>query len=589
MGQTSSIDVKLNLAAKEAAAEILNVRSALDDVETAEGDVESAGKIMARALSQAATDIEADLKDSARAADALGNALGPELANQVGRSGLDGFVNDLKKAGLTTLEIEADADKLAAAIKHLDDVGQQMDGLRGGLRKVGTELDNTHAKTDQNRSVMANWAGNTAQELPGVASAFGPLQMALSQTVEYSAEGGINFKKMLGAGLAMAAVSVVVAKITGELAKEKEMQEASNKRVDDYTKAIRSGKDATEDLANAAEQAGGQIKGMFGNDITSDLEKLGMTAEQFFALVKGGKPAIEDWHKAMKDAGVSGDELGNVLLGALSASAEYEKATERAAAQTKVFGESEEVTKEKTAKLEAAQKSIRDAVDKVADAVKEQRQNLIDLIATQLEAIGNTGDLEQQVRDVESGYYALTQRIAENDLKQADSAVTDGDKEQSARDLASALHDQAEKVLALSETYATEEGAAQSSKEAHDRQRDSLILAQGRYPLLATEIQKYIDKLNEIPTTVTTDVGTRFNDKTRYKAEGGFSAGGRTRVGERGPEDVDLPPGAYVTPNDQRRLNGEGNTIVYQILPHGVSLQDLVIQANRSRNRRNGF
>ena len=82
----------------------------LGKVEEAADDGASAGKRMADALRSVADDVERDLQDTARAADKLGEALGPELRAKIGDAGLDRFVTDLRTAGVSVDEIETEAE-----------------------------------------------------------------------------------------------------------------------------------------------------------------------------------------------------------------------------------------------------------------------------------------------------------------------------------------------------------------------------------------------------------------------------------------------------------------------------------------------
>lgn len=54
------------------------------------------------------------------------------------------------------------------------------------------------------------------------------------------------------------------------------------------------------------------------------------------------------------------------------------------------------------------------------------------------------------------------------------------------------------------------------------------------------------------------------------KANGGFSSGGLTMVGERGPELVNLPSGSYVTPNTKMPEYGGGGTNTFHIDARGA-------------------
>ena len=133
--------------------ELRGVDQSLDDTTTASQRV-------ARALGDMADQAETELRQASRAADALGRALGPELAARMGRDGIAEKVGDLNRLGLSFEEIEADAEQLAAAIKRIDDV--QVSAVDQGSATC-RQTAYTAAAGDQTRSV-----GPTGRQLgPG--------------------------------------------------------------------------------------------------------------------------------------------------------------------------------------------------------------------------------------------------------------------------------------------------------------------------------------------------------------------------------------------------------------------------------------
>jgi len=94
----------------------------------------------------------------------------------------------------------------------------------------------------------------------------------------------------------------------------------------------------------------------------------------------------------------------------------------------------------------------------------------------------------------------------------------------------------------------------ETSKQAYD---DTIKLAQsfGLSKQQALDafgaVRQYNDELDRVPSEVVTNVRTTFSHQ--QLASGGVALGGTTLVGERGPELVELPRGAYVTPNSELR------------------------------------
>ena len=103
----------------------------MKEVNFANEDTATSAQKLARAYSQLATDLEKEMKDAARAADLLGDALGPEIAS---RANLDSIVQNLRNMGLTFEEITTDVDVLATALKDLDRV--QVQGPARGLEEI---------------------------------------------------------------------------------------------------------------------------------------------------------------------------------------------------------------------------------------------------------------------------------------------------------------------------------------------------------------------------------------------------------------------------------------------------------------------
>ena len=111
-------------------------------------------------------------------------ALGPELA---GQADVGSIVGDLQRMGLTFEEIVADADKLAASLKELDQV--QVKGLDSGLG--GVEHEARRASTTRpaaSRSVLANMVGNATQDLGALGGVAGSAGVAIGQMGEYMAD-----------------------------------------------------------------------------------------------------------------------------------------------------------------------------------------------------------------------------------------------------------------------------------------------------------------------------------------------------------------------------------------------------------------
>lgn len=570
---SSDIDVRLKLAGKEAAADIRDVRKALDDVETAEGDVESAGKIMARALSQAADDIEADLKATSSAADALGAALGPELANKLGRSGIEDMVVKLKKIGLTSDEIEADVDQLAASIKRLDDVGRNLDGPKQGLddvessaRKTGDGIHHMAGEADNSRSVMANMVGNSVQDVANLGGVAGTAGMALGQLGEYAAEGNIKLSNLAKVAGPMALVTVAamgIQRTLGEIAATKAF---NKKQVDDWSASLREGKTELDALNESLDKAGKIEFRFMGDtkDLVPILAEAGITADEFTKAVSGTKDELWTFVQRAKDAGVAGEDLMQVTI----ASTEYHKnlgdAVEKTGQQTKVFGDKA---------AEAAR-----GTDVIAAAAKGAAGSLAKLQTATDDTAGAVDDLTDSLSDADLAYQKLTGKLDEEDAwqKVTESIMTfAGTLDPTAQDVRNLTRDIAD--------YVNETSTIPDQKK-------TMILAQldAGQIAAAENALAILTRNRSINIDLIGKGAAGFGDGKKPFAQGGHTPGGRIRVGEAGPEDIDVPAGSYVTPNDQIS-NGGGNVYVTQVLPAGTRMDDLIVSAQRRRRRRNGY
>lgn len=174
-------------------------------------------------------------------------------------------------------------------------------------------------------------------------------------------------------------------------------------------------------------------------------------------------------------------------------------------------GATSEATAE-TWRGEDAQKALSTAISVVEQAIIDANDAHRELIATMIEGVSSTFDLEQASQEMKNSYLDLQDQIAETNETLADSEATDRDKERALRDLRIAEIDLAEKALATAQTYAEQQGATKGSADEARLMIDALKLQQQEYPELRDEIQAYIDRLQEIPADVKTRVGALIDE-----------------------------------------------------------------------------
>ena len=520
----SDIQIKLDLISKDAERDIKNLNKAIEGTETGIEEMESAGKIAARALSAAADAIESDLKGTKAAAEALAQAMGPELS---AKADMTSIITDLKNMGLTTDQITTDAGELAAALQKLETVGKgHVSGVKSAFDDVEIAAKNVGTTTDNTRSVVANFAGNAVQELPGVSAAMGPLNMAIGQFAEYATEGNIGFKNFIKAGLglgaagaALAAVSCVMGKIGDAAEKAKERQEGLNRAVEKF----REGK--TEDAANEIVEAYGDIIRR-ANDVgftTSEVVQtiIGNYDLQSAAARKMATEELRALDGMLLGYTEYGTEVGNVADAVRKASGDWKN-------QNGTLDENADMVKSVTKELGPAKKATEDLgdeaddtaddVDKLTEAWSELKGEL-DLASEKLDA-------EQAFTDIKDAYAEMVTGIESGSLT-AEQATRDYN--QSLLDAKSTIAGYVEDIGGIPPDKLTNIYALLDQGKVDEAMAAFAILTAPRYADI------YVNaKVGSGGDLLSSSLGIGAK-----RATGGIGHG-MTLVGEQGPELVDL-------------------------------------------------
>ena len=318
-------------------------RKALKQIEEGADDSRTAAQRLAASIGTVADKLDTELTKSAAAADALSKALGPEFAQRVGRNGINKLVTDLNRAGVTLEDITAEADTLAASLRQLDDVNLR--ALGGELDTVDRKMRDVGDNTDRTRSVMANFTGNAAQEIPGVSQALGPLNTAIGQFAEYAAEGNIRLRSLVAAFGPLAAASVALAVVQEGVQNTAETAQFAKDNVDALTKSLLQNESVTAALRDRYEELGGaqirvfddslvnnskrvwqnislagQALRLFGievgkqktKDITEDLVALGLTADDVAKIIAGGPDTIARFTESLRALGLETVNASNI-------------------------------------------------------------------------------------------------------------------------------------------------------------------------------------------------------------------------------------------------------------------------------------
>lgn len=273
------ITVSANL--EKAKSDVLKFSKQLDDLD--EVDVEIRAKL---------DEAEADVERFGKQLDELESVDVTVTANVEGQ------------AALTDVSTEVDElDGRKATVTVDTDVAD----VKQPLSDVRTELDGVRDSGDQSRSVLANMAGNTAQDLGEVGGIVGTLGVGIGQLAEYATEGNIKLSELAGVAAPMAglaAAGLAVNHIMGQIAESKAFH-AENVKA--FTKAIEDGADAAQALRDRLREAG-EIKidlgGPFGGtaDVSDLLDSLGISLEEFSTVVTGNRDELHKWTGALYEA-----------------------------------------------------------------------------------------------------------------------------------------------------------------------------------------------------------------------------------------------------------------------------------------------
>lgn len=519
------------------------------------------GKRLTAAMRLAADHIEADLAQTRAMAQRLGEALGPELSASMGSARLDQFAANLRQAGMSADQLDENIDDVADAVRRMDAASASVDNFDGSMRRAADT-------TDRTGSVVANFAGNAAQELPVVSGAMGPLNVAIGQFAEYAAEGDIKLSSLAKQAGPLLGVAVALAYANNQLDLLKAKDAFRSELVESYGDVIDEAGDAVANLSAHLREAGKVAVTTWGNaanpwadatkDITAGLLEAGLTVDQFAELVEGGTPKIRAWVDAQQAAGhaIPLDVMralnehmtaydAAVEAGATSAAffartqadvneavgefvrkkdpiaqftAEFNRMAAAMAADVApsvndvdTVAKGLNITTEEAIDLAAEYAdTLRDkeaaAADQVTQAVRSADEALQEYRDTLLDAIDDTYDYESASIDLADSVADLAAKQAEVDAILADSSKTDAEKAAALRDLRRQQISTAEGALETARAFAASKGATDGSITSARLQIEELRRQKELFPELAGVIDGYIAKLRAIPGVINTSV-----------------------------------------------------------------------------------
>lgn len=453
-------------------------------------DSVDSGKKLAAAMRFTADRIESDLAETRQMADRLGNALGPEMAAKLGQSRLDEWAVKIRQAGLTADQLDENIDDITASIKRMDAAAESVDGFDQSMKKAGDT-------TDQTRSVVANFAGNAVQELPGITGAMGPLNMAIGQFAEYASEGNIKMKNLLAAGVGLGALAFVMSKFADNSKIAAEVDAFNVERVKAYEAALKDANStvgAVRDVLREAERIEIELPIAGMADATQSLINLGLTVDQTAELVAGGESAIKAWEQSMIDAGVPAESLVLITRGLIDESERLALAQKGAAVTAEFLGDDAETLEEAQKRAKRAAEALADALDNVADAAER--------------AYDAQRELEGAALDITEAQLDLADAQARANEVLNDAKASEADKQRALIELRRSQMAYTDAVLAQADAAARLTGAEKGSAVYKAAQLAELEKLKAKFPELTAEIDAYIRALGRIPSNINTTITT---------------------------------------------------------------------------------
>lgn len=262
--------------------------------EKAGSESEQAVQKLITNLSKTATEAERTIAIVKKLGDAYGEGFDPDAASKV--------VNNLRQVGAEFEDIEAKAKQLADAMRQVD--GVKLEATNQGLTSVSNNLGHVRDNADQSRSVMANMAGNTAQDLGELGGAVGTLGVGLGQLAEYAAEGNIslaNLSKVVGPVALFSAISVGV----GLFQKYRQEQAALVEDIEDMASALDDSLGSFDDYSSALDEA-------FNQGTASSID---VFSQKLIEMLEAAKDAgaVNDLRAALGELGFTVDDVASIF------------------------------------------------------------------------------------------------------------------------------------------------------------------------------------------------------------------------------------------------------------------------------------
>jgi hypothetical protein len=271
---------------------------------------------------------------------------------------IEDVVVGLRNIGLTFDQIEGKAREFAGELQRAE--GVRLDALDSGLTRVGGSLEHVRSESDQSRSVLANLAGNAAQDLGQLGGVVGSLGVGIGQLAEYAVDGNIRLSNLARVAGPMAALSVATLAVTNAMQNLAATKAFDAQQVKDFTKAM-------DDLGNTSAALRDSFDGVFEarvddnsflgqllhkektENLADDLGAVGVSLHDLDSVIRSGAstradfdllPGIVDLDKVLQAAGLSVDDYKAIMDGVFEATKNWTEGTKGATAAAEFFAPS---------------------------------------------------------------------------------------------------------------------------------------------------------------------------------------------------------------------------------------------------------
>ncbi len=339
---------------------------ALNGADAALDGTETSAQRVAAQMSAMAKVIETEGKQAAAATEVLAAAMGSELVAAVERAGgsVQGIVADLNRAGVSYDDLSANADQLARSLREVESAGRAATGgdLTPNVDMASDSVRRLGHEADQSRSVLANMAGNSAQEMGALAGATGTVGVALGQLVEYAADGNVSM-----GGLAKMAGPMAL--VAGAMYGLSENAKAAAERTRDIT-------EATKELSRVADE---EVVKSLGRAM-ADAALNGQSMDELFSdMAENNLPGLKRAYDLLLESGQGTPEMLDRMAAAI-ADAEAEAA--QAAETNREYGDATNTAADAVSRLYATHGQSAAGARMSAEAAAILNQRLQDYLHT---------------------------------------------------------------------------------------------------------------------------------------------------------------------------------------------------------------